>query len=890
MNRDERAPPWHALEVDEVLRILRAPPGGLSHKEAAQRKARFGPNRLPRAPAAPLWRTFARQFISPLIVVLGFAAALSLAIGDALDALFIGVVLVLNATIGGTQEWRAERSAQSLRRLMPFRATVERDAELHEIDATDVVPGDSLRLEPGNRVPADARLLSATGLEVDESLLTGESAPVGKAPDSVVAPETALADRRNMVHAGTVIVRGRGKAAVTGTGASSAVGQLAIDVMGTPPGRPPLLLRLDRLSRHIGAVSLGAAFVVAVLGVVGQGREAVQMALFGVALAVSVIPEGLPVAITVALAVASTRMARRGAIVRRLGAVEGLGSCTLIASDKTGTLTCNQLTAREARLPDGARFTVTGEGFDPRGVVEPGPDAHAHASLSTLAIAAALCNEADLHEREGRWTWRGDPTDVALLTLARKLGVNPDTTRDDHPQLNQIPFEPERRFAASFNRFGAAVKALVKGAPERVFAMCAPDDAGEVDRARRDAEDMAAAGMRVIAIAEGDAPGEVGPEVAPSQPARLRVLGLVGMIDPLRPGVIDATRACASAGVRVCMVTGDHPTTALAIARELGLADHPSQVVTGDAFEKMSDAEVAASIGRVRVFARVAPHQKLRIVQAAQSVGHFVAVTGDGANDAPALRAANIGVAMGLSGTDVAREASDLVIADDNFVTIVAGVQEGRIAYDNVRKVIYMLLSTGAAEVIATAGAVVAGLPLPLLPVQLLWLNLVTNGIQDVALAFEPGESGVLARAPRPPHEPIFDRLMIERTLIAAAVMGGVCLGAFWWMLDSGWPESDARNVLLLLMVLFENVHMGNCRSETRSALIVSPLRSPVLLSGTLGALLVHVGAMHAPWLSAVLDTAPVSGRTWGVLLALSLSVFIASELHKLWWRHRHAR
>lgn len=890
MIRDTRAPDWHALSADEVLRILQVAPGGLSREEAARRMARFGPNRLPSAPAAPWWRVFARQFMSPLIVVLGLAAVLSLAIGDTLDAIFIGVVLILNATIGGSQEWRAERSAQSLRRMLPFRAAVERGGDVHEIDAHEVVPGDTLRLESGNRVPADARLLSTTGLEVDESLLTGESAPVNKVPDAVVAAELALADRRNMVHAGTVVVRGRGKAVVTATGAESAVGQLAIDVMGAPAGRPPLLLRLDRLSRDIGAASLAAALLVALLGVVGQGRDIVEMALFGVALAVAVIPEGLPVAITVALAVASTRMARRGAIVRRLGAVEGLGSCTLIASDKTGTLTCNQLTVREVRLPGGARFNVTGEGFDPRGTLDPAPDADARDALSAVAAAAALCNEADLHERDGHWTWRGDPTDVALLALARKIGVNRDALLDDHPQVNQIPFEPERRFSASFNRYGAGARVMVKGAPESVFAMCSPDPGGTIERARRDAEEMAAAGMRVLAVAESDTAGDVGPSVAAPQPDRLRLLGLVGMIDPLRPGVIEATRACASAGVGVCMVTGDHPTTALAIARELGLASDPAQVVTGDAFEKMTDAEVAASIGRLRVFARVAPHQKLRIVQAAQARGHFVAVTGDGANDAPALRAANIGVAMGRSGTDVAREASDMVIADDNFVTIVAGIEEGRVAYDNVRKVIYMLLSTGAAEVVATAGAVVAGMPLPLLPVQLLWLNLVTNGIQDVALAFEPGEPGVLARAPRPPREPIFNRLMIERTLVAAAVMGGVCIGAFWWMLRSGWSESEARNTLLLLMVLFENVHMGNCRSETRSALRLSPLRSPVLLAGTVGALLVHVAAMHAPWLRAVLDTAPVSMRTWGVLLALSLTVFVASELHKLWWRRRHGR
>jgi magnesium-transporting ATPase (P-type) len=626
------------------------------------------------------------------------------------------------------------------------------------------------------------------------------------------------------------------------------------------------------------------------------------MFLFGVALAVSAIPEGLPVALTVALAIATTRMARRGVIVRRLAAVEGLGSCTLIASDKTGTLTCNELTVREVRLPDGTRFEVTGEGFVPRGEVRLDGKAASgdHGELAALARAAVLCNEGDLHQCEGTWVWRGDPTDLALLSLGHKLGWVREVALGRHPQVNEIPFEPERRFAATYHRADDAVRIFVKGAPERVLTMCAwPEHGDRGPEVQALAESMAEQGFRVLALAEGTAPADLDPEQIPAEPSGLTFLGLVGMIDPLRPGVREAVAACHEAGITVCMITGDHPVTALAIARDLGFASRPDQVVTGRELESQSPDEIQQTVQKVRVFARTTPRQKLQLVEAARQAGHFVAVTGDGVNDAPALRAANIGVAMGRSGTDVAREAAELVITDDNFATIVSGVEEGRVAYDNVRKVIYLLVSTGAAEVILLTLAVATGWPdtdagfavLPLLPVQLLWLNLVTNGIQDVALAFEPNEGDVLRRKPRPPHERIFNRLMIERTVVAAVVMAAVGFAAFCWMIEvAGMSEDSARNALLLLMVLFENIHIGNCRSETRSAFFLSPLRSPILLGGAIIAFLVHVAAMHWPLTQRLLKTEPVSLTTWAALLALALTIFVAMEVHKGIWslRQRH--
>lgn len=884
------APPrgraWHAEPPESAISGFGTDPHrGLASSDAAARLNEHGPNKLPRRPPTAWWRILLRQLASPVIFILLLAAGLSLATGRAFDAGFIVVVLVLNTLIGGTQELRAERSAHNLQKLLRFTSVVLRDGEAVEVDAEQIVPGDVLWVESGARVPADARLLSATGLRVDESLLTGESLPVEKDPAWFGDPAAPLADQRNMLFAGSTVQQGRGTAVVVATGAQSSVGRLATDVFSGPAGRPPLKVRLERFSRAIGVWVVAAAAAVSTVGALVHGRSWNEMMLFGVALAVSAIPEGLPVAITVALAVASRRMARRGVVVRRLGAVEGLGSCTLIATDKTGTLTCNELTVREIRLPDGAAFTVTGEGFAPAGRVVPQSDVAARqGELGALASAAVLCNEGDLHERDGSWVWRGDPTDIALLAMAHKLGVRRTDALERAPESHRIPFEPELRYAASFHRHrGPGLRVYVKGAPERVLRMC-DLDADAATLAHGIASDMAGRGLRVLAIADGDAAGwGVG-----AVPGRLVLRGFVGMIDPLRPGAREAVARCRDAGIAVSMVTGDHPATALAIARDLGMAEDAAQVMTGADLPNDPEA-LGEATHRVRVFARVAPEQKLAIVRAAAAAGHFVAVTGDGVNDAPALRAANIGAAMGRGGTDVARDAADLVISDDNFATIVSGVEEGRIAYGNIRKVVYLLVSTGATEVLLAGLAVAFGLPLPLLPVQLLWLNLVTNGIQDVALAFEPGEGSELNRPPRPVRERLLDRSMILRTMVSASVMSGVGFAAFTWMLGQGWPEDQARNALLLLMVLFENFHVGNSRSETRSIFTLNPLRTPVLLIGTTSAFVVHVVAMHTPVLAGVLHAGPVALPTWGALIGLAATVLLADEAYKWFARRRTA-
>lgn len=874
----------HAVSIERVYEACNADPAGISSQIADERLERDGPNRLPSAPPIRWWVIAARQFQSPLIYILGLAAGVSLAIGETTDAGFILGVLVINAAIGSVQEWRADRSTRALQKLLRIVATVVRNGESCEVNAEALVVGDIVWIESGDRVPADLRLTVTHGLEIDESLLTGESLAVTKHSDWIGEPKTAIADRRNMAFAGSTVIRGRAKGVVVSTGERTQVGRLAVDVMSIEPGKPPLLVRLERFARVVGIFVLLAAVAIGTVGVFLHGYSITDMFMFGIALAVSAIPEGLPVAITIALAVATTRMARRGVIVRRLGAVEGLGSCTLIASDKTGTLTCNELTVRHVWLPSGDAYDVTGEGYTPIGGIEREGkpiDPTELPELIDLARVGTLCNEADLHKHGDDWSWRGDPTEIALLSFGHKLGLVRDTLLESHPLVNEIPFEAEHRFAATYHAYDGTTLATVKGAPERILQMCDTESPETVERTRKAAENLARSGYRVLAAAQAQTEGVMAESDSPPAPEALRLLGLVCMIDPLRPATRDAIQTCHDAGIDVAMVTGDHPGTAASIGRTLGLVDDEADVLLGDQVEEFSDAELDEAIEGTRVFARVAPHHKLRIVEAAQRRGSFVAVTGDGVNDAPALKRANIGVAMGRTGTDVAREAADLVISDDNFATIVAGIEEGRVAYNNIRNVIFLLVSTGAAEVVLVALSVIGGYPLPLLPVQLLWLNLVTNGIQDVALAFEPALGNELRDPPRATQEPVFNRVMIRRTIISALVMGLVAFAVFVYLLEAGWSEPAARNVVLLLMVLFEIVHIGNCRSETVSAFRLSPLRAPILLVGTLSAFAIHLLTMHSAFGQHVLSVEPVDATVWAALFACALTVLVAMEIEK---------
>ena len=893
---------------------------GLDPSEAECRLQTFGANELPENAAPSLAEIFIRQFKSPLIYVLLIAGMMSLAIRAYSDATFIFVVLLMNAGIGLYQEYRAEQSARALKSLVASRTQVLRGGDVFEIDAQFLVPGDVVLLESGAKAPADLRLLDTHDLSVDESVLTGESLAAHKHADLALPADTPLAERRNMVFAGSLINTGRGRGVVTATGPQTELGRIAASVLGRVAAKAPLIMRMEKFTHRITIATAVIGTLLVTISV-AQGADLTATLLLAVALAVSAIPEGLPVALTVALSVGMQRMAQRGVIVRRLVAVEALGSCTYIASDKTGTLTVNQLTVRRIQFPGLPAWEVTGEGLAPEGQVAFADNNNftshqANVLITALAKTMVLPNEAVLSQSDGNWTGHGDSVDLALLVFAHKVGVTKAQCLAESPELDMIPYESERQFAASANRVDSqtdtGIQAFVKGSLERLLPMCSTMNTanGSVALDRQaiinQANTLASQGLRVLAAAYGPVGKPAGEptggptdntkastcsysarssQLSPSQLQDLCFAGLVAMSDPPRPQASQSIADCRAAGITVAMVTGDHPQTALAIAREVGLADDIRDVVTGMQLKEAANQGLQtldALCSSARVFARVEPQQKLQIVESLQRQGHFVAVTGDGANDAPALRAAQVGVAMGLRGTDVAKETSDIVITDDNFSSIVAGIEQGRVAYANVRKVIFLLLSTGAAEVILFVLALISGLPLPLLAVQLLWLNLVTNGIQDVALAFEPSEGNELKQVPRPPKQGVFDRVMLQRVLLSAATMGIVAFGAYYGLLAAGWQIDAARNLVLLLMVLFENLQALNSRSETRSVFSMNPLKNRLLLFSVIAAQALHIGAMYTPGINEVLGLQPVSLTEWAMMLGLACSLIVVNEAYKM--------
>jgi calcium-translocating P-type ATPase len=764
--------------------------------------------------------------------------------------------------------------------------------------ARDLVPGDLILLKAGSKVPADARLLEAQDLLIDESLLTGESLPVKKAAATEDRSPRPLAERRDTAFAGTSVIRGRGRAEIVATGRRAEIGKIAEQIGGPSISRAPLLIRIERFTRNI---AIAVVLAVALLLVVGLARQmpAYELFMMSVGLAVSAIPEGLPVAISIALAIAMRRMAAVHVIVRNMPAVESLGSCTMIATDKTGTLTMNELTVTEIRLPDGTALICepSGEACVVRSAGLDEPQAITRASA--LLTAATLPNEASLIRDEGGLSGIGDRVDVALLSVAHKLGVMREHMLEHYPLLQRIPYEPDLKYAASFHRAGEHTRIFVKGAPETLIdmadRMAAVDQVQPIDRAKLLAlkEELAGEGLRVLAFAEGEI--SAGPDGAYGHHhlVDLVFLGFVGMQDPVRPEVPRALSDCVAAGIVVAMITGDDPKTAAVIARRAGLPVREDAVVTG------RDVTLAEKSGRealdrltrtARIYARVEPTQKLAIVLSMARNGHFVAVTGDGVNDAPALKHAHVGVAMGRKGTDVAKESADIILTDDNFASIVAGVRYGRVAYANIRKVVFMLVSTGAAEVAIFFFAMIAGLPMPLIAVQLLWLNLVTNGIQDVALAFEKAEGDELSYPPRRPGEPIFDRVMRRRILHSMLVMGGGGFLVFAWLLAQGYSLEYARNLLLLLFVLFENFQTFNSRSERHSVFRQGFGRNPLLVLAIPAAQGVHIAAMYIPVLRDTLQVAPVSLADWAGLLLIASSLLVVMELEKAWDARRSSR
>lgn len=856
--------PWHAMPPAAALAALATSLEGLSGHEAAGRLEVLGRNVLPEGPVASPWRIFLRQFASPLIYILLFAGGMALLLGDRTDAFFIFGVLLLNAMIGAFQEIKADASARALRSLVPQRASVKRDGVSGEIAAEEVVVGDIVSLDSGMRVAADLRLLETHGLQVDEAPLTGESLPVSKDAGATLPPDSLLADRVCIAHAGTTVVQGRSLGVVVATGAATAIGEIgrSLEEAARAAVETPLIRRMAHLARQIAVGTLVLILVLTVL-LAWQGEGWRDIVMLAIALAVSAIPEGLPIAVTVALSAGARRMAKRNVIVRALPAVEGLGSCTLIASDKTGTLTMNRLTVERACLAAGVQRDRAdwraGEGEGAKALVR-------------LAEAAALCNE-------GRATASGeligDTVDVALLEFARDAGLDIAAALAT-PKLAQIPYEPVQRFAAVEVAAGGAPRIIVKGAPETVLGMC--DGAGEAAGVARE---LAREGFRVIALAEGESSTPGSPLA--DRLRGLRPVGLVGLSDPLREGVVEAAAKCASAGISVRLITGDHPATAIAIARKIGIADEESEVVTGAELASCKDDADAfrRRVTGARVFARIEPTQKLDVVRALEAAGEIVAVTGDGVNDGPALQVADIGIAMGRGGTDVARQAADLVLADDNFASIVAGIEEGRVTFQNVRKIVIFLLATGIAEIGMFLLALAAGLPMPLTPVQLLWLNIVTNGVQDVTLGFGKAEGDELARPPRRKLAALVDREALILLLPGAVLMTAFAVWLLDVQLDAGATVEQARNGVLLMVVLFQNVYLLGIRNLRQPAWRLGRAENLWLFAGLLTALSLHLLAMNLAPLQALLGTGPVSMEVLGWCLAGGMAVILATEAAK---------
>jgi magnesium-transporting ATPase (P-type) len=890
--RTNRAPAnghtaWHALPLEQVESLLGSSPRGLTPAEADERLRRFGPNQMREEPPTSPFVLLLHQFQSPLIYILLLAALVTLVLGEYVDVAVIVAVLLLNAVIGFTQERRAEQSVRALARMVAPHAHVIRADQDRDIESRDVVPGDVVLLESGARVPADLRVFAATALMVDESALTGESVPVAK-QTAPLPMDTVLADRTNMAYAGTIVTSGRGRGYAVATGEATELGAIATEVREEERGATPLQRQMARFARTVGIAVAAASALTFAIGFL-RGEPVAHMFMVAVTLAVAAIPEGLPVVLTITLAVGVRRMAKRNAIIRRLPAVETLGSATRIGSDKTGTLTENRMTVQ--RIWAGEQFvSLNGAGEKDGAAPAPSPSpaaATAGEALRLTLVAGVLANEAEATPSPDGWEIQGDPTEAALLIAADKLAVDPRQTRLTYPVVAEIPFEPERQYSASVREHEGQHIVFVKGAPERVLAMCgdmlrddglAPVDAAVVHEA---AQDLAGRGLRVLAMAYRVLPERLARPEDVVEPAGMVFLGLQGMMDPPRQGVREAILSCREAGIRVLMITGDHAATARAIGQQLAIGDGQSDVLTGADLEAIADDDLRRRVDDVSIYARVAPDQKLRVVRALQDNGQVVAVTGDGVNDAPALKAADIGVAMGKSGTDVAREAADMVLADDNFVSIAAAVEEGRVTFDNVRKATFFLVGTGAAVVLTILSVLVLGWPLPFLPAQLLWLNLVTNGLQDVALAFEPSEPDVLRRRPRSRKEGILSRLLWERTALTALVLAVGTLLLFRWELDRTGSLIQAQTVALTTMVVFQAFQAGNARSDTRSLFRMSPFSNPFLFISTVAAMAVHIGALYFPPTQFVLRVEPIDLDAWLRIVLTASTILVAVELHK---------
>jgi Ca2+-transporting ATPase len=880
--------PWHAMEPDEVVKELNSSiQKGLSDEEALVRFKQFGPNELEKGKRISPLKIFVRQFKEILILILLIAVLISAILGETLDAMAILAIVIACASLGFFQEYRAEKALEALKKMAAPKAFVIRDGKEKEILTRDIVPGDIILLNVGQKIPADARIIEGLSLKIDESMLTGESTPVEKTIDPIPL-DAPITEVSNMVFAGTIVVHGKGKAIVTSTGMNTEFGKIAKLLQTVKVVKTPLEIKMQQIGKWLG---IAALFVVAIISALGllRGYGALEMLIWGVSLAVAAVPEALPAVVTGALAIGTHRMAKRKAIVRKLPAVETLGCTTVICADKTGTLTKAEMTVRKIFFNDGI-IHVTGVGYEPKGnflknneLID--KDEH----LSLLLKAALLCNDASLKKNGKSWHIIGDPTEGALVVLAMKAGLSQEIIRKEYPRIGEISFTSERKLMTTIHSTPEGEKlAFAKGAIDVLLKKCTKVlrngkivslEENEKEKILENNEQMAKDALRVLGIAYKRLPKELEEFSEEKVENDLIFLGLIGMIDPPREEAIQAIHLCEKAGIKVKMITGDHKLTAIAIAKELGLLKENELVITGAELDRLSDEDFEKIVENVAVYARVSPEHKLRIVKALKKNGHIVAMTGDGVNDAPALKNSDIGIAMGITGTDVTKEASDMILADDNFATIVAAIEEGRAIYDNIKKYLMYLLSCNIGEILIMAIATLIGFPLPLLALHILWVNLVTDGLPALALGIEPAEIDIMERLPRSPKESIF--YGIKGIILAIAMlMAFTTLTIYPWFLKESLIK--ARTMAFATIVMFELFISFGCRSERHPIIKIGPFKNRFLVISVIASALMLLFVIHIPTIGTLFKTTRLTLNDWIIVLMASPSGLIAIEAWKI--------
>lgn len=881
---------WYLLDTEKVLKKLNVSKKGLTNKEVKINQEKYGLNILPKKKRDNIFKIILRELLNPIVLLLIITVIFSFIIGEIVDACAIIFIILIDLVLGTFQEWKAEKTAESLQELIKDKVRVIRNGEETEVDSEELTIGDIILLESGDRISADARLIEVHNLQIDESILTGESLSVTKI-SGAMDTQVTLADRKNMVYAGTTVTTGRAMGVITAIGTNTEIGKIASNVVSKKDEASPLTIRMNKFSKQISILIIIIAIIIAVILFV-KGEPGTEIFLSVIALSVSAMPEGLPLALTMALTIASNKMAKKNVVVKKLNSVESLGSCTVIASDKTGTLTINKQTAKKIILPDSSEFDITGIGYDDGGEVK-GVDNADIKKAEEIALLGAINNEAKLTKEKDKWQYLGDSIDIAFLALGKKTKVPYESIEI----IDTIPYESQNKYSAVFYKKNDEIYCTVKGSLEKILEFSKHMDINnknkkiDIEKLKKQNEDLASEGYRVIAIADGPVKGFVKKDSYDNKDiTNLTFKGLVGFIDPIRNEAVDSIQKCLTAGIKVLMITGDHPLTALKIGKDLGLVTDNSEIATGEdvnIYLEKGESSFDKFVQSKKVFARVTPMDKLAIVDSLKRQGEFVAVTGDGVNDAPAIKSANIGIAM-ESGTDVAKETANMIVLDDDFTSIVQGVEEGRTAYNNIRKVSYMLLSCGLAEVLFFILSIIFNLPMPLVAIQLLWLNIVTDGLQDFALSFEKTEPGTMKELPRSTKETIFNKELLTEVLVAGLTIGLIVFGIWYYLVDvAGMEIHLARGYIMVLMVFLQNMHVLNCRSE-KTSIFKMPFNNPLVLVTIIGAIILQVIVMEVPFLSEFLNTTTVPVVDMLKLFVFSLIIILVMEIFKVIKNKKH--